>query len=713
MTGSSRLSVNAAGNVGIGTSVPVGLLDVSRRLVVLSDGNVGVGTSAPLAALHAGAGAPSLALTTPLGINDALIKGRLEIDSSFFVNGNLGIGTMDPTQRLSVNGGTTLTSSTLMYMFGNASTGILWSAGNDFSFVTAGTERIRVEAVGNIGIGTTAAVARFQVGTGSPSLASATPLGSSDTLIKGRLEVDGGLFVAGNSGIGTTAPSTIVQMTYLGNSTTTVSDGVTLHNASSTPGALTGVRFSTYGDPTGGYHSKQFVGVVSDVAGFGIGDIVFLNRNAADNSVVTASDERMRITRYGNVGIGTTAPVALLYLGVGAPNAMSTTGADVYVRGNLEVDGRIYGDGLTLTGLVPSQWTTSGSSIYYITGNVGIGTSVPRAAVAVGVGAPNGGAASYGLYVADTAEFRSTVTFEGTNYFDNNDIQIHNYLYLSSETNDLKYASDLNTVFTAFSYRHRTHDHPSSADPFVYVHSRTDPDVSNNQWGGFTHDTNNLVFSTGVNIGTGTGPTTTENAVVFSPRGTEAMRISGGGNVGIGTTEPSAALDVVGGFEIPHSTAPSLTSDGQIALETDADSLNIQAGSGIAGGVPVNTDVALPLIQQKVMMFAEPDQLILVTDRIPWFAVDAYNFPSGITITAVRVATSASSSDTYTIEEWTDPTTYSKDIVAVALSAATEATATTITSASVSAGSYVFIDLDDAQDNINWCKLTVWFYVND
>jgi hypothetical protein len=422
----------------------------------------------------------------------------------------------------------------------------------------------------------------------------------------------------------------------------------------------------------------------------------------------------MRITRYGNVGIGTTAPVALLQVGGGAvPDAMPITGADAYIRGNLEFDGKIYGDGLTLAGLVSSQWTTSGSSIYYTTGNVGIGTSVPRASVAVGVGTPNGGAASYGLYVADTAEFQSSVTFDSTTYFDHDDIQVHNYLYLSSETNDLKYASDYNTVFTKYTYRHFNHDHPSGPDPFIYIHSGTSPDVSNNQWGGFTHDTNNFVFSTGVNVGTGTAPTTTENAIAFSPRGTEAMRVSGAGNVGIGTTEPSAALDVVGSFEIPHSTSPSLTSDGQIALETDADSLNIQAGSGIAGGVPVNTDVALPLIQQKVMMFAEPDQLILVTDKIPWFTVDAYNFPSGITVTAVRVATSASSTDTYTIEEWTDPTTYSKDIVSVGLSAATEGTATTITSASVSAGSYVFIDLDDAQDNINWCKLTIWFYVND
>jgi hypothetical protein len=315
--------------------------------------------------------------------------------------------------------------------------------------------------------------------------------------------------------------------------------------------------------------------------------------------------------------------------------------------------------------------------------------------------------------VSSPVEFDGSIYLYSTIYFNTTNLQIENDHYLSSETNDLKYASDLNTAFTNFDHRHTEHDHPSNADPFIYVQSGTSPDVSNNQWGALTHNTENFVLSTGVNIGTGTSPTTTENAIVFSPRGTEAMRVSGGGNIGIGTTVPSAALDVVGSLEIPHAAAPSLTVDGQIALETDSDSINIQVGVGTTGMIPLNTDVALPLIQQKDVTLMEPDKLITLEDQVAWFSVDPYNFPSGITVTAVRVATSASSSDTYSIEEWTDPATYSKDIVSVALSAAAEGTATTITSASVSAGSYVFIDLDDAQDNINWCKLTIWFYVND
>jgi hypothetical protein len=50
-----------------------------------------------------------------------------------------------------------------------------------------------------------------------------------------------------------------------------------------------------------------------------------------------------------NVGIGTTAPAANLQVGAGVPDAMQDTGSDLYVKGNVEVDGKLYGDGSTLS----------------------------------------------------------------------------------------------------------------------------------------------------------------------------------------------------------------------------------------------------------------------------------------------------------------------------------------------------------------------------
>lgn len=198
------------------------------------------------------------------------------------------------------------------------------------------------------------------------------------------------------------------------------------------------------------------------------------------------------------------------------------------------------------------------------------------------------------------------------------------------------------------------------------------------------------------------------------------------GNVGIGTATPSTTLDVVGGvtasgvvdlggatsLEIPNATAPALTADGQLALETDADAINIQAGSNATGGIPSNTDVALPLIQQKDITLLEPDQMQALSDAIPFFTVDAYNYPNGITITAIRLATDASSTLAINVEEWLSPTDGSPvTIDAIATSASTETTETTITDASVAAGSYVFLDLDTT--DVNWAKMTIWYYVND
>jgi len=130
-----------SGNVGIGTTAPVGRLEVDGNIYV-KNANIGIGTSAPAAALDIiGVGATSASanmllrnagrsvLMTVLndgniGIGTTAPAALLEIKGSgnnIFnaTSGNVGIGTTAPAQKLDVTG--TVRASTLMQTSGTSS----------------------------------------------------------------------------------------------------------------------------------------------------------------------------------------------------------------------------------------------------------------------------------------------------------------------------------------------------------------------------------------------------------------------------------------------------------------------------------------------------------------------------------------------------------------------------------------------------------------
>ena len=133
----------------------------------------------------------------------------------------------------------------------------------------------------------------------------------------------------------------------------------------------------------------------------------------------TAGAERMRINASGSVAIGTTAPVAgtsLDVTGIGASASSiiiprdsvanrPTTGVNGMIRYATDTNKfEAYENGAWWN-MIPagsSQWTTSGSSIYFNTGNVGVGASTPLDTFSIGT-APTASATRSLVNLSNTA----------------------------------------------------------------------------------------------------------------------------------------------------------------------------------------------------------------------------------------------------------------------------------------------------------------------
>lgn len=375
-----RMRITSAGNVGIGTTNPTGKLSIldgyyntffsdtssqyGSGLILSGDAGGGVQKSWKTFAKN---GNGAVALTFDVSTNGTSLSGSptgLTYSEKMRItpDGNLGIGTTSPSEKLSVYGNAKIDSNNAasqLYFYnsgtalGSIGKGNYAVSGADFngismysvgamSFASGGqTERMRITSAGNVGIGTTSPSEKLEV---NGTVKSNFPLG---TLQLGKYSFGNGeTFIEGGG-----------DLTY------------------------SEMWFSTFGT------------------------------------------ERMRITSGGNVGIGTTSPGSKLDVNgsinvSSSGNIFTAATSGIFFNGNNSYATGLYNDGNNRIRIA-----TNGSDKVWIesNGNVGIGTTSPNALLDVA-----GDALINGLTVGTGPGNDTSNTVFGENAFGSNSSAIRN-----------------------------------------------------------------------------------------------------------------------------------------------------------------------------------------------------------------------------------------------------------------------------------------------